>query len=141
MSVLSEAKFIDFWSGQRRAHPDRKFVVFLEDAEAALLTRGNDNREQVSAILNLSDGLLGDFLCLQIICTINCSVAEIDQALLRPGRLLCHRVFRRLDYSEASRLAESLGKTLPVGPDYSLAEVFAGRGSKEASRQHIGFAA
>jgi hypothetical protein len=103
-----------------------KFVVILEDSDAALMTRGSDNREQVSAILNLSDGMLADFLRLQIICTINCSAADIDPALLRPGRLLCHRVFGRLDYTQATRLAESLGRKLPQARDYSLAEVFAG---------------
>ncbi len=55
-----------------------------EDADAAIMTRGKDNQDQVSALLNLSDGMLGDFLSLQIICTINCAAAEIDQALLRP---------------------------------------------------------
>ena len=49
------------------------------------MTRGSDNREQVSAILNLSDGMLADFLRLQIICTINCTAADIDSALMRPG--------------------------------------------------------
>lgn len=141
MSILSDPAFLEIWSGQRRAHPDRKFVVFLEDAEAALLTRADDNRDQVSAILNLSDGLLGDFLRLQIICTLNCTVAEIDQALLRPGRLLCHRVFERLTYAEASRLAASLGKTPSSVRDYSLAEVFAGSEPENAARPHIGFAA
>ena len=139
MSVLSDPKFIDFWSEQRRTHPDRKFVVVLEDSEAALLTRANDNREQVSAILNLSDGMLADFLRLQIVCTINCTIAEIDQALLRPGRLLCHRFFRRLDHTEASRLAESLGKTLVPADDYSLAEVFAGCAVAAKEREQIGF--
>lgn len=105
------------------------------------MTRGTDNREQVSAILNLSDGMLADFLRLQIICTINCTIAEIDPALLRPGRMLCHRVFRRLDYPEAARLAASLGRKLPEEHDYSLAEVFAGNGTEEVNRPRIGFAA
>ncbi len=141
MGILSKPEFIGFWAGQRRSHSNRKFVVILEDSDAALMTRGSDNRDQVSAILNLSDGMLADFLRLQIICTINCAVAEIDQALVRPGRLLCHRIFGRLDYSQATRLAESLGKTLRIVRDYSLAEVFAGNGSEEISRPHIGFAA
>jgi ATP-dependent 26S proteasome regulatory subunit len=105
------------------------------------MTRGADNREQVSAILNISDGMLADFLSLQIICTINCSAADIDPALLRPGRLLCHRVFGRLDYPQAARLAERLGRKLPQAPDYSLAEVFAEHGTVETSRPRIGFAA
>ena len=141
MGVLSKPEFIGFWADQRRTHANRKFVVILEDSDAALMTRGSDNREQVSAILNLSDGMLADFLRLQIICTINCSAADIDPALLRPGRLLCHRVFRRLDYSDAVRLAESLGRKLPQASDYSLAEVFAGHETDEINRPRIGFAA
>ena len=105
------------------------------------MTRGNDNQDEVSTILNLSDGLLGDFLHLQIICTINCTAADIDQALLRPGRLLSHRVFPRLDYAQAARLAESLGRKLPVVSDYSLAEVFIGQDKHETNRPHIGFEA
>lgn len=141
MSVLSEPEFIGFWASQRRRHCNRKFVVVLEDSDDAIMTRGRDNCEHVSAILNLSDGMLAAFLRLQIICTINCAATEIDCALLRPGRLLCHRVFRRLDPLAAARLAQSLGQTLPVASDYSLAEVMAGQYSEEVSRPRIGFAA
>jgi hypothetical protein len=141
MGVLSRPDFIGFWAEQRRSHANRKFVVILEDSDAALMTRGSDNREQVSAILNLSDGMLADFLRLHIICTINCSAADIDPALLRPGRLLCHRVFGRLDYAQAVRLAESLGRKLPQASDYSLAEIFAGHDTEEINRPRIGFAA
>lgn len=141
MGILSKAEFTGFWAEQRRLHEQWKFVVILEDSDAALMTRGSDNREQVSTILNLSDGMLADFLRLQIICTINCSAADIDPALLRPGRLLCHRVFGRLDYHQAARLAEALGKRLAPGSDYSLAEVFAGGEAGETNRPRIGFAA
>jgi SpoVK/Ycf46/Vps4 family AAA+-type ATPase len=141
MGILSKPEFISFWTDERWQHSDKKFVVILEDSDAALMTRGSDNREQVSALLNLSDGMLADFLRLQIICTINCSAADIDPALLRPGRLLCHRVFGRLDYAQAARLAESLGRKLPQAHDYSLAEVFAGQDTDEISRPRIGFAA
>jgi hypothetical protein len=141
MGVLSRPNFIGFWAEQRRSYSKQKFVVILEDSDAALMTRGSDNREQVSALLNLSDGMLADFLRLQIICTINCSASDIDPALLRPGRLLCHRVFGRLDYPQAVRLAESLGRTLPPASDYSLAEVFAGNEKHEIKRTQIGFGA
>ncbi len=140
MDILSRQDFIGFWAIQRRMHADRKFVVILEDSDAALMTRGGDNREKVSAILNLSDGMLADFLRLQIICTINCSASDIDPALLRPGRLICHRVFERLDYAKAARLAESLGRKLPQPRDYSLAEVFAGEGGHAINRPRMGFA-
>jgi hypothetical protein len=141
MGILSRPDFIGFWTDQRWLHAHKKFVVVLEDSDAALMTRGSDNREQVSAILNLSDGMLADFLRLQIICTINCSAADIDSALLRPGRLICHRIFGRLDYTQAARLAGSLGRKLPPARDYSLAEVYAGRDPDEINRPCIGFAA
>ena len=140
MGVLSNPDFIGFWAEQRRRYADMQFVVILEDSDSALMTRGADNREQVSAILNLSDGMLADFLRLQIICTINCKTADIDQALLRPGRLLCHRVFNRLDYVQASLLAESLGRKLHDVQDYSLAEVFAEHEAMTIQRPCIGFA-
>jgi hypothetical protein len=141
LPVLSDPEFIDFWSDQRRRCPGSRFVAILEDSEAVLMTRGQDNREEVSAILNLTDGLLAHFLQFHIICTINCKTTELDPALLRPGRLLCHRIFERLSPAEAVRLAESLGRTLPTARDYSLAEVFAGEGEKQADVPRIGFAA
>jgi len=140
METLSKPGFVGFWADQRREYAEGQFVVILEDADAGLMVRGADNRDQVSALLNLSDGMLGDFLRLQIICTINCSAADIDPALLRPGRLLCHRVFGRLDRAQAARLAERLGRKLPVACDYSLAEVFAGHEQEQWGRRAIGFA-
>ena len=141
MAILSKPEFIGFWADQRQYHSEKRFVVVLEDSDGALMTRGTDNREQVSALLNLSDGMLADFLRLQIICTINCSASDIDSALLRPGRLLCHRIFGRLDYAQAARLAESLGRKLPQTRDYSLAEIFAGNDNDETPRPRMGFAA
>ena len=139
IGILSEPTFIGFWAGEQETHSKYKLVVIIEDADAALMSRGADNRDQVSSILNLSDGMLADFLRLNIICTINCRADDIDQAFLRPGRLLSHRVFERLDPSQAARLAASLGKELPHAQDYSLAEVFAGHQSEVPHRPHIGF--
>jgi ATP-dependent 26S proteasome regulatory subunit len=104
------------------------------------MTRGSDNQEEVSSILNLTDGMLGDFLGLQIICTINCRVSDIDQALLRPGRLIAHRKFERLNPAQAARLASQLGKSLPQREDYSLAEVFSGEEQQSTTvRPRMGF--
>jgi len=140
LKILEEPEFIGFWSSERAAYSDRKLVVILEDADDALMTRESDNRDKVSAILNLSDGMLSDFLCLHVICTINCTAADIDQALLRPGRLVSHRVFKRLDVAQAAALAATLGKPLPNAQDYSLAEVFADDGNEIVPRPRMGFA-
>jgi len=102
------------------------------------MTRGSDNREQVSALLNLSDGMLADFLRLQIICTINCSAADIDPALLRPVAWFA--------------IVFLAGSTTPKPPAWprvlagnchrpminSLAEVFADRTTDEINRPRTG---
>jgi len=51
-----------------------------------------------------------------------------------PVGLISHRVFDRLNYPVATRLAKSLGKSLPVQRDYSLAEVFAENDTENAPR-------
>jgi len=69
-------------------------ATILIDAQNALLkTVGpvvdNDeaNLAAISALLNASDGILGSALNLRIICTTNAKMQEIDDALLRTGRL------------------------------------------------------
>lgn len=139
LSVLSNPEFVGFWADQRRRFEKENFVVILEDSDAALMPRGADNREQVSAILNLSDGMLADFLRLQIICTINGRATDIDPALMRPGRMLSHRLFDRLPHEHAARLAEHLGKSLPGPGGYALAEIFADEIPAPRTQRAIGF--
>jgi len=71
-------------------------------------------------------------------CTINCRAADIDQALLRLGRLMCRHGFERLDPTQATRLAAALGKNLPQAQDYSLAEIFSGKQCDVLIRPHMG---
>ncbi len=124
ISLLSDAAFVGFWSSERKKYSGRKLVLLLEDAEVALMSRETDNRNHVSTLLNLSDGILNSWLQISIICTIN-TTADLDSALLRPGRLLAHKVFPRLRPEQALRLARHKG----MGPlrtgqrDYSLAEI------------------
>lgn len=118
---LDSGVIVTFWAEENRGSKLRK-VLILEDAESVLLRRGDDNRERVGSLLNLTDGMMGDALGLQIICTLNADVAELDPALLRPGRLIGHRDFGPLPLAEARRLAAHLGRPLPDGPA-TLAEI------------------
>lgn len=67
-------------------YPDS--VIIIEDAENVLKTREAGGNQAVSNILNMSDGILGDALSLQVICTFNDSIENVDKALLREGRLV-----------------------------------------------------
>ncbi|MDD2708101.1 MAG: AAA family ATPase [Verrucomicrobiae bacterium] len=142
---LSSPEFIDHWNRERKLHPGQRQVVVLEDAETLLMPRDQDNRGAVATLLNIADGLLGDYLKIHVICTINSELDAIDPAIKRPGRLMAMREFRPLSRKESQRLAESLGSNLPESREYTLAEVYnlASRALTEqsGSRKHqIGFA-
>lgn len=82
-------------------------VIIAEDAEAVL--RQSDARTAcTSNILNLTDGILGDGLQMTLICTFNCAVDEIDNALLRPGRLQLRAEFHRLSGERAYEALETI---------------------------------
>jgi ATPase family associated with various cellular activities (AAA) len=103
-SYLASPDLVEFWLHEGRSAPDLKKVVVLEDAEDLLTPRAADNRSKVSSLLNIADGLLGEFLQMHMICTINCDIDQLDPAIGRPGRLIACREFKRLDYDQAHRL-------------------------------------
>lgn len=140
--LLTNVQMVSFWVSQNRRYEKYHKVIILEDAEQLLMTRANDNRDQVSNLLNLSDGLLGEFFNMHLLCTINCQVDELDPAVLRAGRMVTYREFPRLSVEQAQRLASKLGKSLPEQADYSLAEIyFQGSNGAEQTqqKQKIGF--
>lgn len=102
-------------------------ILLIEDAENVLKHREAGGNQAVSNILNISNGILGDILRMQIVCTFNCSIQEIDPALLRPGRLVAEYQFDKLTTSRARNLVstlhgEEVAKT--VDKPLSLAEAF-----------------
>jgi hypothetical protein len=87
-------------------------ILIIEDAENIVLDRKLQSflpTQAVSNLLNLSDGLLGDGIRQQIICTFNCDVRSIDPALRREGRLVLEYKFDKLSVENARRLCAELG--------------------------------
>lgn len=139
--MLSAPETIQFWIWQKQRNAKRKLVVILEDAEHFLIERGADNASSASDLINAGDGLLGNFLQLHLICTVNCEVDRLDKAVTRPGRLLAYREFSRLTPAQAQKLAAA--KNLPIKPqdNYSLAEIYNGGQCSVSTQKKIGFEA
>ena len=76
-------------------------------------------------MLNLTDGLMTQFIKLHLICTLNCKIDDLDPALMRPGRLRFFRNFERMPRERALRMAEHYKLSLRDQADFTLAEVFA----------------
>lgn len=100
-------------------------VLVLEDAEICIFKRDGNNNALVSGILNITDGLLKDLLNISIMVTFNsANVKDLDQALLRKGRLKLMHQFDLLPLEDARVLAKHLKKQTPVDKAMTLADVY-----------------
>jgi energy-coupling factor transporter ATP-binding protein EcfA2 len=104
------------------SNPNSIFVI--EDAEQLVIDREQNGDSPVSAILNLTDGLLSDCLNIQIICSFNTEISRIDNALLRKGRLIARYEFKALDKAKSNILAKKLGLDIEIKKDLTLAEIY-----------------
>lgn len=98
-------------------------VLIIEDAENIIMDRKVSSGSSVSNLLNISDGLLADFLNVQIICTFNSSLTLIDSALMRKGRLIAKYEFGKLSVHKAQRLSEHLGFNKIIHKPMTVAEI------------------
>ena len=134
--------------------PSKKtMVLVIEDADKCLSKRQADNVSAISAILNLSDGIIGNLLDLRIVCTTNAEIEEIDEALMRPGRLSARIGVDLLDIEQAKAIYSRVGGTSEQEWDkkfYSLADIYAmakgkvieeGFGQVTKRKNKVGFSA
>ena len=98
-------------------------VLIIEDAENIIKDRRYNSDSSVSNLLNLSDGLMSDFLNVQIVCTFNSDLNKVDSALLRKGRLIACYEFGKLDTVKAQRLSNHFGCTETVTRPMTIAEI------------------
>jgi hypothetical protein len=98
-------------------------VLIIEDAENIIMDRRQSNRSSVSNLLNISDGLLADFLNVQLVCTFNNSIATVDRALTRKGRLIAEYEFGKLSIAKAQFLSNHFGFDTIISRPMTIAEI------------------
>ena len=98
-------------------------VLIIEDAENIIMDRRANSSSAVSNLLNISDGLLADFLNVQVICTFNSSLTLIDNALMRKGRLIANYEFGKLSVDKARKLSKHLGFDKRIEAPMTVAEI------------------
>ena len=100
-------------------------ILIIEDAETAIKDRNiTGNANSVSNILNLTDGILGECLKIQIVATFNTERTQIDKALLRKGRLITEYKFENLNTKKTNRLLNKIGIKEKVDKPLSLADIY-----------------
>lgn len=117
--MLSEPSIIPFLMEHKNS------ILIIEDAERVISDRETTGSPSgVSNILNLTDGILGDCLNIQIIATFNMRREKIDQALLRKGRLIAEHKFEKLTVDETNKLLKHLNKDYVSNEGMVLADIF-----------------
>jgi hypothetical protein len=117
--MLSEPTIIPFLMDHKNS------ILIIEDAERVIGDReGNGSPAGVSNILNLTDGILGDCLNIQVVATFNMKREKIDKALLRKGRLIAEHKFEKLSVEETNKLLVSLGKANISEEGMCLADIY-----------------
>lgn len=100
---ISNPELIKFFLSHKNS------ILVIEDAESVLLKRSANESQSVSNILNLTDGLLSDCANIQVVATFNTDILNIDEALLRKGRLIAKYEFKELEEDKVKLLAEKIG--------------------------------
>lgn len=126
--MISKPQFIDFLRDSKGA------LLIFEDAEQILEKRENTGDRGVSDILNLTDGMLADFLDLRIIATHNKNRDWIDPALQRAGRCYYEYPFNALTEDKSKSLCEELGVEWD-GDEMTIAEIFNAKIPKHKKRE------
>ena len=108
---LDPSKFIEFLLYYRNS------VVVLEDCEKILSEREGGN-PFMGALLNLTDGIIGETVKAKFICSFNCKEDKIDQALLRKGRMSLKYTFNELSLEKTKALMPEATKPMVLAEIY-----------------------
>lgn len=100
-------------------------ILIIEDAEKVLGSRETGSMGQsTSNLLNLTDGILGDCLNIQIIATFNTKRDNIDDAFMRKGRLIAEHKFEKLNVEDTNILLKHLKKDIVVDHEMALSDIY-----------------
>ena len=124
MDNLMDPSFISFLVDFVKTE-DHELVLIIEDAEAVVQKREDSfGNEGVSNILNLTEGILNDILKIQIICTFNIDMAEIDEALKRNSRMIADIHFSKRSIEEAQKILDYLNLDYKTNKEMSLSDIY-----------------
>ena len=101
LSALNNPALITFFAEEM--DPELPFFLIIEDGDDCLVKREKGN-SYISDILNLGDGLIGESLNMYILVTTNKDKLDIDDAIVRPGRLLEFLEFNKLETKQANAI-------------------------------------
>jgi hypothetical protein len=137
VEIITEPSFFNFitdWTLEN----GKRTILLIEDAEPLLTSRNTNRNLGITNLLNLTDGILNDILSIQIIATFNTDLSELDDALLRPERLIARKEFTNLNKNDCKLIAKKIGlDSNIIKKDMSLAELYSLKKNNEIMNHGI----
>jgi ATP-dependent 26S proteasome regulatory subunit len=123
---------------------NKNSILVIEDAEKVVSSRESaDTGNGVSNILNMTDGILGDCLNIQVVATLNTAREKLDSALLRKGRLIAEHEFKELPEENVKKIFKRLKVTREKYEPMILTDIYnhteADIENKEKKQKRMGF--
>lgn len=124
---LDKPEFMPLLLNIKNEH-EKPIVMIIEDGDVCLVPRKSDNISTIAALLNLSDGILGSIIDIKMVISTNAEIRDMDQAIMRPGRLCKNITVGPLPYEQANKVYQRLmgdnDSKLPNRKHYTLAEIY-----------------
>lgn len=125
---LSDPQFLPVLLEETGGRGNKNIVLVVEDGDFMVRDRGDNAQgaqlNAVSALLNMSDGLLGHALDLRIIATTNTPTDKLDDAIVRRGRMLAHLKFYPLPLEQVRQnLRRLLGDAADKAADEAKLQI------------------
>ena len=136
MDYMVSPEMISYISGlvmDKNVHDNKSCIILIEDAEPLIESRKvNGGRSAgITNLLNMTDGLLNDMLNVQVIATFNTDLRNIDEALLRPERLIARKEFKALTEDDTKKLVSYLKLDKEITGPHTLADIYSKRKDNE----------
>jgi hypothetical protein len=127
IASLDSPEFLPLLLRVKDSH-EKPIILIIEDGDTCLVPRKSDNMSTITSLLNLSDGILGAIMDIKMIVTTNAEIRDVDQAIMRPGRLCKNINVGPLPYELANnvyrRLMTNQEASLEKKRFYTLAEIY-----------------
>jgi energy-coupling factor transporter ATP-binding protein EcfA2 len=124
VASLNDPSFMGFFVQSSNLHA-QPLTLVIEDADSCLVSRDESNISAISTLLNMTDGIIGQMLDIRVIATTNVRADNIDEAVMRPGRLLKQITFDALSPEQANTVHKRLtGQEGTYTSPKTLAEIY-----------------
>ena len=130
------AYLLDLLTYENDQHGPGWRLIVLEDA-GRLVRDDARGSAALSALLNLTDGLLADEARALVLITANEPVEFLHPAARRPGRCLCEVEFERFPVAEARRWLRRSSARVDVTAAMTLSELYSLAAGGEAGRRTL----